>query len=47
MNAIGNLGKEIIVGVGDEADTRDRPSEFAERHTIPEPMRKQGAHALF
>ena len=47
MIAIGNLGQEIIVGVGEEADTRDRPSEFAERHTIPEPVRKQGALALF
>ena len=31
----GNVRQWLIAGLGDEADTRDRPSEFAERKSIP------------
>ena len=31
LHLAGNLGQWIVAGIGDSEDTRDRPSEFAER----------------
>ncbi len=35
LHLAGNLGQWIVAGVGDSQDTRDRPSEFAERRNLP------------
>jgi hypothetical protein len=35
LHLAGNLSQWIIAGIGDTVDSRDRPSEFAERRQIP------------